>query len=231
MTTKRKFQIMVDLMMTAILPLLMAYSLIGETFHEWAGMAMFGLFLLHHALNWKWHKNLFKGRYTAVRIVGTGINIIIFALMLMLMVSGMMMSRYVFRFLPVSGGISFARMVHLSASYWCYILTSVHVGLHGNMIMGMLRKAAGIRESSVIRKVFFRGAAIILAVCGIHAFVNRGFPGYMFLKNHFVFFDYGEAIVFFLIDYLEIMALFAIVGYYATKILTNVAYKMKNRRD
>lgn len=231
MTTKRKFQIVVDCVMTAILPLLMAYSLIGEEFHEWVGVVMFALFLLHHALNWKWHKNLFKGRYTAVRIVGTGINAVIFVLMLMLMASGMIMSRFVFRFLPISGGTSLARIVHLSASYWCYILISVHVGLHGNMLMGILRKAVGIREPSVIRKVLFRMAAIVLAVYGIHAFVNRGFPGYMFLKTQFVFLDYGEPIIFFLLDYLAIMALFAILGYYTTKILISISYKMKNRRD
>ena len=41
----------VDVLMTALLPCLMAYSLIGETFHEIAGVAMLALFITHHGLN------------------------------------------------------------------------------------------------------------------------------------------------------------------------------------
>ena len=37
----------IDALMVAFLPMLMAYSLIGETFHEIAGTIMFVLFLLH----------------------------------------------------------------------------------------------------------------------------------------------------------------------------------------
>ena len=34
--------------MTLCLMLLMSYSLIGEQAHEWIGMGMFVLFILHH---------------------------------------------------------------------------------------------------------------------------------------------------------------------------------------
>lgn len=37
--------------MTLCLMLLMSYSLIGEQAHEWIGMGMFVLFILHHWLN------------------------------------------------------------------------------------------------------------------------------------------------------------------------------------
>ena len=38
MQTKQKIRYAVDLGMTALLPLLMAYSLVGETAHEWLGV-------------------------------------------------------------------------------------------------------------------------------------------------------------------------------------------------
>ena len=44
----------VDFLMTAALLLLMAYSLVGEAAHEWIGMGMFLLFLVHLILNRKW---------------------------------------------------------------------------------------------------------------------------------------------------------------------------------
>ena len=34
----------------------------------------------------------------------------------------------------------------------------------------------------------------------------------MFLKTSFVFFDYGEARIFFFLDYLAVMLLFAVLG-------------------
>lgn len=208
MTVKRKIQIIVDIAMTALLPLLMAYSLVGETFHEWAGVAMFMLFLLHHGLNWRWHKNLFHGRYSTIRVIGTAINTLIFLLMLALTVSGIVMSRYAFRFLSIESGTSLARIVHLAASYWCYVLTSIHLGLHGSMLVGMLQKIFQIKRASGMRKIVIRAVDALLAVYGIYAFTRRSFGEYMLLKIKFVFFDYSEPLVFFILDYLAIMALF-----------------------
>ena len=40
---------------------------------------------------------------------------------------------------------------------------------------------------------------------------------YLFLRSHFVFFDFGEDILIFLFDYTAIMGLVAAAGYYADK--------------
>ena len=57
----------VDAVMVVLLPVLMAYSLVGEAFHEVAGTLMLVLFLLHHWLNRAWLKGLFRGRCTVRR--------------------------------------------------------------------------------------------------------------------------------------------------------------------
>lgn len=49
-----KVKISIDAAMTLALLLLMAYGLVGEAAHEWLGMGMFALFLLHHLLNRRW---------------------------------------------------------------------------------------------------------------------------------------------------------------------------------
>ena len=219
MTGKRKIQIAVDFGMTALLPVLMCYALVGEALHEWAGIAMFVLFLLHHGMNWSWHKNLFRSSYNAVRSLGTAINILIFLLMLALTVSGIVMSRHAFAFLSIDKGMSSARIIHLAGSYWCYVLTSLHLGFHGAMLMGMMRKACHIKEASKARKISLRFVAAVLAAYGVYAFIKRGFIEYMLLRTHFALFDFSELLVFFLADYLSIMALFAIAGYYIVKLL------------
>lgn len=225
MTVKRKVQIVIDVIMTVLLPVLMSYSLIGEAIHEWAGIAMFMLVLLHHGLNWKWHKNLLHGKYSGLRILGIAVNTVISLLMLALMISGIVMSRHVFSFLGLDGGTSLARTVHLVASYWCYVLTAFHLGLHGSMLIGMLRKAFSIKAPSTVRSIVSKGSAVLIAGYGIYAFAKRELGAYMLLKTEFVFFDFSEPLVFFWADYLAIMALFAILGYYTSQMLVKANEK------
>lgn len=225
MTVKRKVQIVIDVIMTVLLPVLMSYSLIGEAIHEWAGIAMFMLVLLHHGLNWKWHKNLLHGKYSGLRILGIAVNTVISLLMLALMISGIVMSRHVFSFLGLDGGASLARTVHLVASYWCYVLTAFHLGLHGSMLIGMLRKAFSIKAPSTVRSIVSKGSAVLIAGYGIYAFAKRELGAYMLLKTEFVFFDFSEPLVFFWADYLAIMALFAVLGYYTSQMLVKANEK------
>ena len=230
MSAKRKVQITVDLFMTALLSLLMAYSLIGEVFHEWAGTAMFLLFLLHHGLNWRWHKALLRGSYNGLRILMTVVNLLIFLLMLALMISGIVMSRYVFSFLPISGGAALSRLLHLVCSYWCYVLTAFHLGLHGTMLTGMLKRTFNIKSSSKALGISLKLLALLLASYGIYAFVRRDFGGYMLLQTQFVFFDYSEPPALFILDYLAIFALFTIGGHYAVGLLLHIRQKQKKEK-
>ena len=46
MNTKTTIKTAVDLLMTAALPVLMCYSIVGETAHEIVGVTMFVLFIL-----------------------------------------------------------------------------------------------------------------------------------------------------------------------------------------
>ena len=79
---KLTVKIMIDIGMTACLLLLMPYSLLGETLHEWIGMAMFVLFIAHHILNRKWLATVAKGKYTLFRGVQTALAMIMFILMI-----------------------------------------------------------------------------------------------------------------------------------------------------
>lgn len=100
---KKKMRIVIDSGMVLLLPLLMAYSLVGEAAHEYLGIGMFLLFIAHHILNIAWWKHLFHGRYTPLRIVGTMVNLALAIIMLALPISGMILSRHVFKFLHLGG--------------------------------------------------------------------------------------------------------------------------------
>lgn len=217
MTIRQRFRILIDLTMTALLLPLMAYSLVGETVHEWLGIAIYVLWLVHHALNWSWYRGLTKGRWSFSRVFQTVINFALLLMMLGLMVSGIILSREVFAFLPFSGGASFARTLHMVCAYWGFCLMSLHIGIHWGIVLKRFQRW----QFTLSRRgtVLLRATAILIAGYGIYAFIRREIGMYMLLKISFVFFDFEEPLILFFLDYLAVMGLWVIIGYYTMKAL------------
>ena len=212
MSRKQTLKIAVDVLMTAVLLLLMAYSLVGEAAHEWLGIGMFALFITHHILNSAWCRNLFRGKYTTFRIWQTTLVVLVLACMLGSMVSGVILSKHALIFLSITGGKSWARTVHMLSAYWGFVFLSLHLGLHWNMMMAMARRMA--KKPSALRSWGVRIAGFLIAGYGVYAFVKREIGSYMFLRSQFVFFDFGEPLIFFLLDYIAVMGLFVFIGHY-----------------
>lgn len=212
MRRKGILKVVVDIGMTIILLLLMAYGMVGEALHEWLGTGIFVLFIIHHMLNGKWSKNVLKGNYTSMRIVQTFFVTVALLTMTGSMVSGVILSRHVFSFFPISGGRSFARNLHMVSAYWGLVVLSLHLGIHWGMMMGMAKRL--VKKTSEVRKWLLRGIAFLIAGYGIYAFEKREIGSYMFLKSHFVFFDFEEPLLLFMIDYVAVMGLFVWMGHY-----------------
>ena len=219
MSRKNTIKIGIDLVLTALLPLLMAYTLVGEVAHEWLGLAMLLLFIAHHALNIRWITGLFKGRYSVWRMLNTGVNLLLAVDFVFLAVSSVMLSNHVFAFLPISGDMAFARKAHMLASYWGFILMSVHAGLHGSMAVGMAKKALPAKSAGNAWKWTLRIAAWLVSGYGVWAFIKREIGVYLLYRSHFVFFDFDETVWRFLIDYIAVMILFATAEYYLGRLL------------
>ncbi len=219
MNTKTKVKICIDVLMTALLLFLMGYQFWGEEAHEWVGAGMFVLFIAHHVLNAHWYTALFKGRYTPYRVLQLVINMLTLAAMLALMYSGIVMSRYVFTFLPIEGGMALARRLHILGSYWGMALMSLHLGLHWNMFLGLAKKHMPAPKVSKLRAGMLFILGLLIAVYGGVVFFKRGFPTYLLLKSEFVFLDYEELPVLFYVDYLALMGLFIFLSHSLGKLL------------
>ena len=133
-----KIKIAVDAAMSVFMLLLMAYGLVGEAAHEWIGMGMFALFVAHHILNRKWLLAVGKGKYTPIRVLQTALVGIIFLSMFGSMISGVMLSRYVFAFFPKHGGYELAQQVHILCAYWGFICMSLHLGFHWSTLAAFI---------------------------------------------------------------------------------------------
>lgn len=220
-------KIVVDMIMTVLLLFLMARQLTGDLAHEWLGAGMFILWIVHHILNRNWYSHLFKGKYTPARILQTVTNFAVLLSMLGLMVSGMILSREVFAFLPISGGIALARPLHVLSAFWGFVLMALHLGLHWNMILGMVRKATGSAASGRMQKLL-PIAAVLIAGYGLYAFLKNQFLSYMFLTSSFVFFDFERPVLLFFTEYIAIMGLFIFLAHYVSKGIQRLTGRRKD---
>lgn len=208
-----------DAGLIVLLPILMAEILTGQEAHEWLGVLMTALFLLHHAINWKWWKSIGKGGYTPLRFAGAVINLLMLADILALAVSGIMMSGFVFDWLPISGGMILSRRLHLFASHWGLILMALHTGMHWNMLFSLGRRLRKKENTDGLLVWFARGLALAVALFGIYAFFQQNMADYLFLRTAFVFWDETKPAWMFFIEILSIMGLFIAIGHYGAKIL------------
>lgn len=217
MKPKMKLKMGIDLLMTGLLLCLMAYQITGQELHEWFGAGMLALFLAHNILNIRWYGNLFKGRYRLQRIIQTVVDFSALIAMLCLGYSGIVMSRYVFAALPVSGPMATARSMHMAASYWGFVLMSLHLGMHWGMVMGMFRRLLKGRRLPGISVWALRLAAALIAGYGLFCFIQRDIVSYMFLKIEFVFFDYEQGVLSVFLEYMAMMGLWVSAGFYMTR--------------
>ncbi len=203
----RNKRLVIDILMAVLLPFLMVYSLIGETLHELAGIAMFVLVMIHNWLNRKWWLNIFKGRYDGLRVFRTIINVLLIVGMVMQPVSGILISRHILSQLTIYGASGLMRDIHRCLGYWCLVLTGLHMGLHvKEMTLPLTRKLSG--KAMMVLKVL-TGA---VALYGLYAFHNHEILDHLLLRSAFSFFDDSLPFILPVLDYLAMLVSFTVVG-------------------
>ena len=183
------------------------YNAFGEVLdsglvHEILGVVLFVLWVIHIVWNRAWIKGMLKGKYNTLRIVRTIINAGVIVCVLFLMISGVMLSNHVFAWLGIESGASFARNAHMLASHWYLVFVSLHIGLHLSLF---------------IRGKVATGITLVLAAYGIYAFVARSLWKYLTLQQPFFFLNLERGYMLFALDYIAIMALFAMAMSLAMK--------------
>lgn len=220
---KIKLKRIVDIIMIALLPVLMTFQMTGQMWHEWLGAAMLILFVAHNILNVKWYKGFFTGKYTLIRILHTVGNILLLISMLCIAYSGITMSGYAFSFLPRRTGIASARLIHLAASYWGFVLMSIHVGFHWGIIASKI--CGKLKDNKKYLIWIFRAIAIVIAIYGAVCFYKNNIGSYMLLKNQFAFLNYEKSAVIVLAEFIAMIEFWVFIAYYLIK-LSKVQYKL-----
>lgn len=195
----------IDVLLTVLLLFLMAYQVTGEVLHEWLGIAMTVLLVIHHILNRKWYGSLFKGKYNAYRALTVCMNTFLLASIALTAFCGMSMSGYAVPFLYGMTSVSFARRFHLAMSHWAFVLMGLHLGLH---IPAMLAKWKLSNKARMILSVIFA----CISGYGLFLFLRSGMTDYMFFRNAFAFLDYDKAKWLVILENLLMLVFWAFIG-------------------
>ena len=224
MKTKQIIRHIVDVVMTLALLCLMAYQVTGEALHEWIGVGMTAVLIVHHILNGKWYTVLFKGKYNAYRIITTVINTLLLASITLTTFCGMSMSTRAVPFLYGMADMVFVRTAHLAMSFWSFILMGFHLGLHLPTITAKAKPGKAVK--AVCTAVFIAAAG-----AGLWLFIKNGIPNYIFFRTHFAFLDYGKAAILVFLENLLIEFFFAFLGANAVRFIRALNGKTESKKN
>ena len=204
---KRKTNVkhIIDIVLTCLLLCLMAYQVTGEWLHEWLGIGMTVLVIIHQILNRKWYGTLLKGKYKAYRILQTIINVLLLLSFAFTAFCGMAMSAHAVPFLYGMVPVLFARQMHLSFSHWSFVLMGVHIGLHIPAMTAKMKLSP--KAKTVLQFVF-----CLIAGCGLYFFLKNNMHTFLVFGASFAFMDYELNAVYVFIQNILALLFWAFLG-------------------
>ncbi|HBO39426.1 MAG TPA: hypothetical protein DD638_12275 [Pasteurellaceae bacterium] len=220
MPKKYYFQLIQDIILTVILLALTGYHLWSESVHEWLGLVFLALILSHTGLNLWWFKKLLQGEYTAYRLLQTVLNIVLIALFLTAVISGIILSKHIFADFFFHSTTDLARKTHMLSVHWIQIVIALHLGLHWKALANMLSKIFNLNSDSVGTKYFLPAIWMLISVYGFYVFRKRALFPYLIGQVDFAFFNYAESRTVFYLDYFAVLIGFA----YLTRFLIWVIF-------
>ncbi|MEH7012295.1 DUF4405 domain-containing protein [Neobacillus niacini] len=220
-------RLVIDLSMTVLMLVAIAYQITGNTTHELVGVILFLLFIVHNILNRRWFKTIFKGKHNVRRILSIVVNLLFLVSMAVVMISSVPISRDIFAFIPINNDMILLQ-IHVMTSYWGFIFMAVHIGMSWGTIINAVRKMTGITSTSRIRTIAMRVIAVLIVVYGVQTSFERDMLSRLTIYNPFGW-SYDESIMGFLIDYLSVMGIYISGTQYVLKFVQKLdktrAYK------
>lgn len=208
-------RLVIDLSMTILMLVVMAYQITGNTIHELVGVILFVLFIAHNILNRRWYKTIFKGKNNVRRILSITVNLLFLVSMAVVMISSVPISRDIFAFIPINNDMILLQ-IHVMTSYWGFIFMAVHIGMSWGTIINAVRKMTGITSTSRIRTITLRVIAVLIVVYGVQTSFERDMLARLTIYNPFGW-SYDESTLGFLIDYLSVMGIYISGSHYVLK--------------
>jgi len=160
------FKVVFDLVLFILLVAVYCAQPTGIPIHEYIGTGIYILFIIHLAYNYKWIINVSKklfDRTVDIRIKFMyAVDGLLLAAFIVIGLSGIMISHVIFKL----GIMPVWRPLHSIASAVSIVLLSIHIGLHGNMIINTVKNK--IRLPFLVTKIAASVVFVIILCAGIY---------------------------------------------------------------
>lgn len=223
----------VDTAMYILFLFLMGQCVLRGIVHEWMGISIGILFVVHNILNYKWYITLLKGKYSWARTVQLVINIFLLLAMLFCMASGILVSQHIF---AIGSGkmIELGRHLHLVSTAWAFVLMNFHLGLHWSIFSTISKR---IQADEKVKKAIHIICCVFIAVLfayGVYQFADRRFWEELFhLIDYQKQYDYSKTLLPYFVESTALSVPFIAIAYYGKKLLVgrNSRRKCKDEKN
>ena len=211
----------IDVALTVTLLLLMAFQVTEQLAHEWLGITMFALTIVHQILNRKFYAAIFKGKYSPLRVFQLIANVLLLLSFVCTALSGMMMSRFATPFMNGILPSSVVRQGHLALSHWSFVLMGLHLGLHFGIVTSRMKN----RTVKIVLGIVMTG----ISVYGFYLFFKSDMLNYMLFKNPFAFLDYSKQWWLVILENLAMLLAWGFAAYLLSLFMRSITKKEKRK--
>lgn len=171
--SSNRVKITVDVVIALVLVLLYnTRTVTGLSFHEWAGIAIAAGFIVHVLLSWDWVVAVttkLLGRTTPRARWLWILDVAVLLAMTWTIVSGILISRIA---VPgLASGDALWRITHIPVSWLTLLLIGVHLGLHWQWVLQVVRRLVGRGRATGATVVVLRVVAALVFAGGLYACV------------------------------------------------------------
>ncbi len=215
---------LLNLVMIFSMMVVMDYRFTANAIHEILGVFIVLLWIVHHRLNYRWYTLVFNGKMNILRIFSTITNFLLLAMMLVVIVTGVLISQTLFVRFAWNGGI-LAHQLHTFASYAGFILIGVHLGFHWQEIWNKLCILFSINRTRLGYILFSRIIPMVIVVYGVYASFTRNIGSKLLFQHVFNDWKVEPTLISFVLDYMSIMGCYTVITYGVKRLLQSNSKK------
>lgn len=174
MNPKLKKKIIIDSLLAAALVILMQPVFSGVFAHEWLGVIIGGILISHLTINRQWISAVGKGFFGKVNWkarLNFLINSMMTLAMLLTLVSGALISQYLFTPLAAHN-LEAWTAIHSVSSYVTLLIVMVHVALHLTWVNQALKTFVRTHPLQPLRQALVRASLGLLALGAAYSVVQ-----------------------------------------------------------
>ena len=216
-------RIALDIFLLLLFLLEMSFQFLSVLVHEILGVILFAAVLGHLFWNRRWFLVLFQGKWNAMRFLSFFVNLGLLLSFLLTIVTGVIISNYLFRaVIPLMlHRHIMVQQLHAMCPYILLIFIGLHLGLHWESWQVRLMHTLGISKQNFAVRVGGHLLSLIIVAGGIYGSFLDQIGNRLRMQHIFATEASDLPWGIFLLVYLTIVGMYAVLSYYIQKIITH----------